>query len=242
MRLEGGANPTGNVTVVVTNSSGDVVATFTEEALTDGTFSFNLPDLAVGEYYVDVTYNGDVNYIQASGKGDFKVDWAVPTVSAGTVNITYGDDETIGVSVSGVGDGAVPYNVTVIYNGDDNYTQAIGESAFKVDKATPVVKADTVNITYGDDETIGVSVSGVGDGAVPTGNVTVVVTDSSGAVVATFTEEALTDGSVELKVTGLDAGEYMLVSIMWQLPIMVMRIILKQLENLPLRLTKQLLK
>ena len=63
-------------------------------------------------------------------------------------------------------------------------------------------------ITYGDDETIGVSVSGVGDGAVPTGNVTVVVTDSSGAVVATFTEEALTDGSVELKVTGLDAGEY----------------------------------
>ena len=115
-------------------------------------------------------------------------------------------DGSVELEASGLGAGE--YNVTVIYNGDDNYTQAIGESAFKVDKATPVVKADTVNITYGDDETIGVSVSGVGDGAVPTGNVTVVVTDSSGAVVATFTEEALTDGSVELKVTGLDAGEY----------------------------------
>ena len=100
-----------------------------------------------------------------------------------------------------------------------------------------VLSLDTVNITYGDDETIGVSVSGVGDGAVPTGNVTVVVTDSSGAVVATFTEEALTDGSVELKVTGLDAGEYN-VAITYN----GNENYLKQLENLPLRLTKQLLK
>ena len=245
--VEGGDVPTGNVTVVVTDSEGDVVVTFTEEALTDGAFSFNLTGLAVGEYGVDVTYNGDVNYAPASGKGEFKVDRAVPTVSVGAEDIIYGADETVVVTVSGVESGAVPtgnvtvvvtdsegdvvvtfteealtdgafsfnltglavgeYGVDVTYNGDVNYAPASGKGEFKVDRAVPTVSVGAEDIIYGADETVVVTVSGVESGAVPTGNVTVVVTDSEGDVVV-FPEAALTGGSVELNVPGLSAGKY----------------------------------
>ncbi|MEE0924863.1 MAG: Ig-like domain repeat protein, partial [Methanobrevibacter sp.] len=229
--VEGGIVPTGNVTVVITDSEGNVVATFTEEALTDGSVEINVTGLAVGEYDVNATYNGDLNYVSSDISGSFEVVQVTPDVNISTANITYGENETVVVTVEAVEGGANPtgnvtvvvtnssgdvvatfteealtdgtfsfnlpdlavgeYYVDVTYNGDVNYIQASGKGDFKVDWAVPTVSAGTVNITYGDDETIGVSVSGVGDGAVPTGNVTVVVTDSSGAVVATFTEEAL---------------------------------------------------
>ena len=145
----GGIVPTGNVTVVITDSEGNVVVTFNETALTDGSVEINVTGLAVGEYNVNATYNGDENYISSDISGSFEVVQATPEVNIGTANITYGENETVVVAVEAVEGGDVP-----------------------------------------------------------TGNVTVVVTDSEGDVVVTFTEEALTDGAFSFNLTGLSAGEY----------------------------------
>ncbi len=230
----GGIVPTGNVTVVITDSEGNVVVTFNEKALTDGSVEINVTGLAVGEYNVNATYNGDENYISSDISGSFDVVQATPEVNIGTANITYGENETVVVAVEAVEGGDVPtgnvtvvvtdsegdvvvtfteealtdgafsfnltgldvgeYGVDVTYNGDVNYAPASGKGEFKVDRD-------------GADETVVVTVSGVESGAVPTGNVTVVVTDSEGDVVV-FPEAALTGGSVELNVPGLSAGKY----------------------------------
>ena len=145
----GGIVPTGNVTVVITDSEGNVVVTFNEKALTDGSVEINVTGLAVGEYNVNATYNGDENYISSDISGSFEVVQATPEVNIGTANITYGENETVVVAVEAVEGGDVP-----------------------------------------------------------TGNVTVVVTDSEGNVIVVFPEAALTGGSVELNVPGLSAGEY----------------------------------
>ncbi len=145
----GGIVPTGNVTVVITDSEGNVVVTFNEKALTDGSVEINVTGLAVGEYNVNATYNGDENYISSDISGSFEVVQATPEVNIGTANITYGENETVVVAVEAVEGGDVP-----------------------------------------------------------TGNVTVVVTDSEGDVVVTFTEEALTDGAFSFNLTGLSAGKY----------------------------------
>ena len=147
--VEGGIVPTGNVTVVITDSEGNVVVTFNEKALTDGSVEINVTGLAVGEYNVNATYNGDENYISSDISGSFEVVQATPEVNIGTANITYGENETVVVAVEAVEGGDVP-----------------------------------------------------------TGNVTVVVTDSEGDVVVTFTEEALTDGAFSFNLTGLAVGEY----------------------------------
>ena len=145
----GDIDPTGNVTVVITDSEGNVVVTFNEKALTDGSVEINVTGLAVGEYNVNATYNGDENYISSDISGSFEVVQATPEVNIGTANITYGENETVVVAVEAVEGGDVP-----------------------------------------------------------TGNVTVVVTDSEGVVVVTFTEEALTDGAFSFNLTGLAVGEY----------------------------------
>ena len=244
----GGIVPTGNVTVVITDSEGNVVVTFNEKALTDGSVEINVTGLAVGEYNVNATYNGDENYISSDISGSFEVVQATPEVNIGTANITYGENETVVVAVEAVEGGDVPtgnvtvvvtdsegdvvvtfteealtdgafsfnltglavgeYGVDVTYNGDVNYAPASGKGEFKVDRAVPTVSVGAEDIIYGADETVVVTVSGVESGAVPTGNVTVVVTDSEGNFIVVFPEAALTGGSVELNVPGLSAGEY----------------------------------
>ena len=221
--VEGGDVPTGNVTVVVTDSEGDVVVTFTEEALTDGAFSFNLTGLAVGEYGVDVTYNGDVNYAPASGKGEFKVDRAVPTVSVGAEDIKVGEDAIIKVELSpeaapgnitvtidgrdynveltnGKGQLAVPgfkageHDVVAKYPGSQNYTNSSNSTTFKVTRNTPEVSIDSQDINVGDMETITVTVP-----KDATGNVTITVAGK------TYTAP-VKDGKAVFNVPGLKVG------------------------------------
>ena len=156
--VEGGDVPTGNVTVVVTDSEGDVVVTFTEEALTDGTFSFNLPDLAVGEYYVDVTYNGDVNYTDASGKANFTVERASPDIEIGTENIVYDQDETISVTVSPVEGGTVPTGtVNITVTDEDGNSRTFNDVSLENGAAEKVISDldagnYTVQIVYSGDD------------------------------------------------------------------------------------------
>ena len=94
---------------------------------------------------------------------------------------------------------ASEYYVYARYNGDDDYLPDNETAVFHVNQTKPSMDLETSTpVNYGDNETLVVTVLPVEGGIVPTGNVTVVITDSEGNVVATFTEEALTDGSVEI--------------------------------------------
>ena len=145
--VSGGAVPSGNVTVSVTDGSGAVVKTFTEEALADGKVTVSVSGLAAGDYSVAVTYNGDVNY-----------------------------------------------------------TEATGEGAFTVNKASPTMDIETTDITVQSTENIVVTV--IGDGSVPSGNVTVTIADEEGHVIKTIDGAVLSDGSVTVPIEDLAAGKY----------------------------------
>ena len=98
------------------------------------------------------------------------------------------------------------YNVTVTYNGDKNYTSIEDKKQFSVGKFAPTVSVNTSDIDYHDSESIKVNVTGV-DGDIPTGNVTVVVTNETGGVVYNKTYN-LTNGAVTVPVDDLVAGKY----------------------------------
>ncbi|MDD6047982.1 MAG: Ig-like domain repeat protein, partial [Methanobrevibacter ruminantium] len=239
---------TGTVNITVTDENGEVIASFKNVPIANGTAGVNVAGLSCGTYTVNVTYGGDDQYESSYGTDDFTVGQATPSVTVDASDITYPETENLDIKVTGVSGGAVPsgnvtvtivdsegnvvetiadrpinngvvtvqvtglaageYNVTVVYNGDVNYTEATGKATFKVKKAVPEVIVDASDISYPGDETIEIIVSGVSGGAVPSGNVTVTVTDGSGAVVKTFTEEALADGELSVTVSGLAAGKY----------------------------------
>ena len=118
--VDSGSTPTGNATVVVTNSSGDVVFNDTVP-VEDGLVT--VPILPAGEYNVTVTYNGDANYTSATGKANFTVSAIDSNVSADVSNITYGDNETIKYNVTDGATGTV--NITV--TGPDGVTKTFND-------------------------------------------------------------------------------------------------------------------
>ena len=234
--VDSGSTPTGNATVVVTNSSGDVVFNDTVP-VEDGLVT--VPILPAGEYNVTVTYNGDANYTSATGKANFTVSAIDSNVSADVSNITYGDNETIKYNVTDGATGTVNitvtgpdgvtktfndvpiangtvgvnvadlaagnYTVNVTYNGDNNFNPSSAVANFTVNNAMPTVKVNTTDIDYNTTEPVKFNVTGVDSGATPTGNATVVVTNSSGDVVFNDTVP-VEDGLVTVPI--LPAGEY----------------------------------
>ena len=100
------------------------------------------------------------------------------------------------------------YNVTVTYNGDGNYAAgAEGKANFTIEQASATMSIETSDITVGSTENIVVTVSGVDGGAVPTGNVTVIITYEDGTE-KTIEGYVLSDGSVTVPIEDLPAGKY----------------------------------
>ena len=216
----GGIVPTGNVTVVITDSEGNVVVTFNEKALTGGSVEINVTGLAVGEYNVNATYNGDENYISSEDDDDQNT-----TVSVYVDDIKVGEDAIIKVELSpeaapgnitvtidgrdynveltnGKGQLAVPgfkageHDVVAKYPGSQNYTNSSNSTTFKVTRNTPEVSIDSQDINVGDMETITVTVP-----KDATGNVTITVAGK------TYTAP-VKDGKAVFNVPGLKAGNY----------------------------------
>ena len=236
--VDGGSTPTGNVTVIVTNASGDVVFNDTVD-LSDGKMTVTVPAnlLPAGEYGVTVTYNGDANYTDTVGNGNFIVNKIDSTVVVNTTDITYGDTETIKVTLPEDATGTVnvtvkgpdgfektftdlpvkedgtvtvpvedlnagDYTVDVSYSGDNNYKPHKETGSFSVDKSTPSVSVEGTNIDYGESETITVNVTGKNI----TGNVTITIGGKVyGTVNLTQTEEGAT---AVLNIPGLSGGEH----------------------------------
>ena len=153
--VEGGSTPTGNVTVIVRNSSGDVVFKDTVD-LSDGKITVSVEDLPAGDYNVTVTYNGDKNYTSIEGKNQFSVGKAKPTVSVNTTDIDYHDSESIKVNVTGV-DGDIPTgNVTVVVTNETggvvyNKTHNLTNGAVTVPVDDLVAGKYNVTVSYNGD-------------------------------------------------------------------------------------------
>ena len=133
--VDGGSIPTGNVTVIVTNASGDVIFNDTVD-LSDGKMTVTVPAnlLPAGEYGVTVTYNGDANYTDTVGNGNFIVNKIDSTVVVNTTDITYGDTETIKVTLPEDATGTV--NVTV--KGPDGFEKTFTDLPVKEDGTVTV--------------------------------------------------------------------------------------------------------
>ncbi|WP_297979945.1 Ig-like domain repeat protein [uncultured Methanobrevibacter sp.] len=228
--VEGGVTPTGTVNITVNG------VTYTDIPLVNGSASISVPDLAAGEYPVEIAYGGDDNYLASEANGSFAVSQIIPEIDLECENITYGDNETITVTVPENATGTVnitidnvtypdvpiengtaiitvpnitagEHNVTVEYPGDENYTGSNVTTSFTVDKANAEMDIDTENITYGEDEGITVSLSPVDGGITPTGTVNISVIDKDG-VKHQFVDVAIEDGKAIIDVTDLAAGNY----------------------------------
>ena len=113
--VDGGATPTGNVTVTITDSEGNVVKTITEEPITDGAVKLNVPGLDADDYNVTIVYNGDNNYTAATKNSTFTVNKVHVVITVVTDVIGYiGDTIKVTIKVEGV-DGQEVNGGTVTY-------------------------------------------------------------------------------------------------------------------------------
>ncbi|WP_458406325.1 Ig-like domain repeat protein, partial [Methanobrevibacter sp.] len=195
---------TGNVTI----SIGTYTAT---KEITPGvnTVEFAVPDLEVNNYVVYANYSGDSNYESGVIFSPFHVDQANSTVIAEAVNITYGDDETITVTV--VSNNATGW-VTLSINGSEIGSKKIdadGKAVFTV-KDLEVGEYEVTVVYDGDRNYIGsdnttnftVSKADIGEE-----NITVVPTnitylDDETIVVSVDVPNAT--GKVTIRINGTD--------------------------------------
>jgi hypothetical protein len=196
--VDDGAVPTGNVTVIVTNSSGDVVFNKTVP-IEDGVVTVPVDDLPAGDYDVNVTYNGDDNYAESTYSGSFSVNMIDSDVAVEVNNVTYGDTETIKFNVTDGATGTV--NITV--TGDNGVTKTftdvpIENGTVGVNVADLAAGNYSVNVTYGGDNNFNPS-SAVANFSVSKASPTVNVNTTDIDYNATE--------PVKVNVTGVDGGD-----------------------------------
>ena len=210
------ADATGNVTVSVANYSDTI-------DLNNSGACLIIPDLSVGDYHVDVVYNGDYDYFATSETADFSV-LKVNTImnltfdgerliiellndTMGNLNIDAGvrnysskikNGKAI-VDITSLGNGN--YTLLVSYSGDDKYNPVNDsidvEIKLNTTKVTPEILID-VNDTY-----VGSPVSVVIIVVNATGNVTVFVGDYEETV-------DLNNSIAYLNISDLHVNDYQL--------------------------------
>ena len=113
-------------------------------------------------------------------------------------DVPVGPDGKVTIPVENLSAG--DYDVTVDYSGDDNYNATSGTGSFSVDKIDPSMDVNTTDISYGENETISITLP-----EDATGTVNVTVTDSDGNKI-NFTDVPVgPDGKVTIPVENLPA-------------------------------------
>ena len=130
---------TGNVTITI---GGKTYA----EGIVNGKANFIIPDLAVDEYEVTVSYNGDEKYLTNSTKTML----SVAQYEEYSIDVVDNGDGTLTVTVPGNASG----NVTVNINGT-NYTANVtdGKAIVNISNATPGSYNATVDYSGDKDHT-----------------------------------------------------------------------------------------
>ena len=219
-----GANLTGDVMVSINN-----ILLFTVKVV-DGNGTFAGDTLIVGSYNFTARWAGNDNYNNIKSEGVFKVNKIDSNITVNADDIKVGENATVTVNVSSDATGDViitvdgknytvaivdgkavktiadlkanNYTVTVKYAGDNNYNPNQNTTKFTVSKISDYNMNITVpgDVKVGEDAVIIVNVP-----KDASGNVTVSVgKDVYNAVIS--------NGSVKVVVSGLDAGNYSVVA------------------------------
>ncbi len=191
----------------------------------DGTALFNLVGLNEGGKTVIVKYGSDEYYVANSSSTHFKVSKVDSDISASSIDIVVGKDESITViapkdatgqvlvTIDGVGYygtiingkakiivpglSAGKYDVTITYHGDDKYLLSTTTTSFTVSSGNPsTISISADDITEGDDAIIVVDVP-----SDATGNVTLVIDGK------TYVSE-VKNGKAVFIIPGLTSGKY----------------------------------
>ena len=219
-----GAKLTGDVMVSINN-----ILLFTVKVV-DGNGTFAGDTLIVGSYNFTATWAGNDNYNNIKSEGVFKVNKIDSNITVNADDIKVGENATVTVNVSSDATGDViitvdgknytvaiengkavktiadlkanNYTVTVKYAGDNNYNPNQNTTKFTVSKISDY----NMNITVPGDVK-------VGEDAVIIVNVP---KDASGNVTVSVGKDvynaAISNGSVKVVVSGLDAGNYSVVA------------------------------
>ena len=219
-----GAKLTGDVMVSINN-----ILLFTVKVV-DGNGTFAGDTLIVGSYNFTATWAGNDNYNNIKSEGVFKVNKIDSNITVNADDIKVGENATVTVNVSSDATGDViitvdgknytvaiengkavktiadlkanNYTVTVKYAGDNNYNPNQNTTKFTVSKISDYNMNITVpgNVKVGEDAVIIVNVP-----KDASGNVTV-------SVGKDVYNAAISNGSVKVVVSGLDAGNYSVVA------------------------------
>ena len=100
------AGATGNVTIIIAGNE------YTQPIGNDGVARFNIENLTARHYEVTAIYNGDVNYLGNSTKGEFNVIKFTSNVELNVSDIVVGDTEIINVTVTPGATGVVLINIS----------------------------------------------------------------------------------------------------------------------------------
>ena len=231
----GDFNATGTVYLEIYDGE-DLVKTTGKVTVSNGVAQFSISDLPISDNYKVIAYYGDdLNYNDMNVSDFFKVEKASPDVTVTPVNITYGNVETIKITIpnrnvtgnititiagitksvnvtGGVGEinftdlNVGNYSTVALYHDDVNYMDVEIPISFEVAKATPVsIEISPQNITYGQVENITVTVNGIEGFDIPTGNVTISI--DIGDTIYTNTSN-LVDGVARFSITGLNVSNY----------------------------------
>jgi len=207
---------TGNVTV---NVSGEIYTVF----VGGGKGVLVIPNMKVGTYTVNVTYNGDRTYrfnsnstvftvspvnitsssIRVDDLGDGTVLVTISGNASGTANITIDGEWVVvpvtdGVAVADLVEltNVTPgtYEVTVDYSGDENHTNATAELNVTIPRLHAPISIDVSDIKVGDVAVITVTVPGDAKG-----NITLNINGKS-------LSEAIVKGNATFRVYNLTEG------------------------------------
>ena len=213
-------NAEGNVTVKVNGE--EIILNITSSG--NDTYVYGL---AVGNYPVEVTFNGNENYTDATVTGEFNV-YEVNTPltvdvhdilvwSKESINVTLAENVTgdVIININGVNytvpitNGTAQLNLTdldvghkvvwVFYDGDRNYTANRTMAEFDVGQRTPLVNVTALNITVDQDGKITINIPA---------NATGFVVLSGNFTQHPIYVDEFTNGVAEVIIGNLAVGDY----------------------------------
>ena len=141
-----GTTPTGNITIFINDTEGNVIYNETVNINGEGQYQLTLPRLNATEYYISAMYNGDENYLPDNETDIFHVNMANSFINIGAQNYTYNETGNITISIPYIEEG----KVTVIVTNDEGFTQPytiyITEGTDQLEIELPILDAGEYHV------------------------------------------------------------------------------------------------
>ncbi|ADC46813.1 adhesin-like protein [Methanobrevibacter ruminantium M1] len=141
----GSGTPTGNITVFINDTEGNVIFNDTIILNSTGEAKLFFPRLNASEYYIEAKYNGDNNYLPDNDTSIFHVNMAESFIKIGIENYTYNETRNITITVPYIESGRISVIVT-----NENFTQLytvyVNEGTEEVQIQLPILDAGVYDI------------------------------------------------------------------------------------------------